>query len=94
MDDILRALDLCYVYIDDILVASASESEHLFQLMTISEKLQHHGIVHNPEKCMFGVPQIDFLVPMVQVHAVRKLKPSRLFRSRTLLRNSANSSIC
>ena len=44
MDQVLRGLDFCYVYIDDILVASASPEEHQRHLRLIFERLTHHGL--------------------------------------------------
>ena len=32
IDEVLRGLDFCYVYVDDILVASKSRSDHIQQL--------------------------------------------------------------
>jgi hypothetical protein len=42
MDEILKDLDFCFAYIDDI-------------------QLQNYGILLNPAKCVFCVPEISFL---------------------------------
>jgi len=39
IDEVLRDLDFCYVYIDDILVASRSEEEHLQHLRILFNRL-------------------------------------------------------
>lgn len=61
MDEVLRGLDFCFCYIDDILIASASQEEHLHHLRAIFQRLQNHGIIINPAKCIFGVSQVRFL---------------------------------
>ena len=61
MDSVLRDLPLMYVYLDDILVASASKSEHLSHLRTLFEHLSEHGLIVNPAKCQFGLSATDFL---------------------------------
>ena len=81
MDSVLRDLPFLYVYLDDILVASASKSEHLSHLRTLFEHLSEHGLIVNPAKCQFGLSAIDFLghrvtkegaVPLpVKVEAIR-----------------------
>ena len=54
-------IDFCYAYIDDLLVASTSPEEHLQHLQLVFKQLQEHGVIINPHKCLFGVPEVDFL---------------------------------
>lgn len=61
MDSILRDLDFLFVYLDDILVASISRSEHLAHLRLLFTRLSQHGLIINPTKCQFGLAAIDFL---------------------------------
>lgn len=61
MDSVLRDLSFVFVYLDDILVASASAEEHLSHLRQVFQRLNNHGLIVNPAKCQFGVPVIDFL---------------------------------
>lgn len=46
-------IDLCYTYIDDILVASSSKEEHLDQQERLFELLRDYGVVINSSKCAF-----------------------------------------
>ena len=61
MDNILRGLDFCYGYIDDLLIASRNRAEHLQHLRLVFERLSQHGIVVNVQKCEFGVSSLNFL---------------------------------
>lgn len=61
IDDILKGLDFCFAYLDDILVYSSSPQEHEQHLRTIFTTLQKYGILLNPSKCVFRVPEISFL---------------------------------
>jgi hypothetical protein len=56
MDDIIRDLDFCFAYMDDILVFSRSPEQHERHLRTIFQQLQA-----NPAKCVFRVPEVTFL---------------------------------
>ena len=61
MDAILGDLPFCYVYLDDILVFSASPEEHMQHLKQIFELLAENGLVVNRAKCVLGVSELDFL---------------------------------
>ena len=61
MDQVLRDLPFAYAYIDDVLIASTTREEHLEHLRAVFERLTAHGIIINPNKCVFGVSELDFL---------------------------------
>ena len=61
MVSVLRALPAVFVYLDDILIASATEEEHLSHLRALFARLSQHGLIVNPAKCLFGQGTIDFL---------------------------------
>jgi hypothetical protein len=61
MDEILKDLEFCFAYIDDILVFSCSPQEHDQHLHTLYTQLQKYGILLNSCKCVFHVPKISFL---------------------------------
>ena len=50
-----------FTYIDNLLVASGSETEHLEILRILLERLEQNELVVNPVKCQFGCTEIDFL---------------------------------
>ena len=99
----LRGLDFCYAYIDDILVASTSREEDLHHLDIIFNRLQDYGVVVNPAKCVFGQSSVRFLgylvsskstqpLPEKVVHAEGCTNPGTLARltSRERQRKNAN----
>ena len=61
MDSVLRDMPFLFVYLDDILVASASAEEHMTHLRQLFERLNEYGLIINPAKCLFGQSSITFL---------------------------------
>ena len=57
----LHGLDFVYAYINDLLIASNSESEHLQHLELLFQCLSTYGIVINPAKCIFSTSLPGFL---------------------------------
>lgn len=68
--------DLEYVacYIDDICIASTSETEHLANLRTVFERLRTFGLVINVDKCQLGRKEVKFLGYMITPTGVTTLK--------------------
>ena len=73
IDQVLRGLHFCYVYIDDLLIASSSPEEHTQHLRLVLERLSDHGIVINIARSVFGVPSLDFLGHHVDSEGIRPL---------------------
>ena len=61
MDQVLRGVPSAYTYIDDVLIASSNPEQHLQDLQTVFDHLTMHVIVINPNKCLLGVTELDFL---------------------------------
>ena len=61
MNQVLRGLDFCVTYIDDVLIASSSDTEHMQHLEQVFERFRQYGIVINPIKCQFGKASVNFL---------------------------------
>ena len=74
MDQVLRGLHFCYVYIDDLLIASSNPEEHKQHLRLVFERLQHQGVVINPAKCKLGVTQLQFLGHQIDNQGIRPLE--------------------
>lgn len=74
MDEVLRDLDFCYAYIDDILVASIDQIEHEGHLRRLFTRLSEYGVLVNSSKCVFGKSEVKFLGYTVSASGTRPLK--------------------
>ena len=72
IDQVIRGISAAYAYIDDVLIASATP-EHLQDVRVVLERLSAHGIVINPNKCLFGVHELDFLGHRINKHGITPL---------------------
>ena len=61
IDEVLRDCTHCFAYVDDILIASSSETEHIGHVRKVIQQLDAYGVVLNVHKCVFGVPRLNFL---------------------------------
>lgn len=52
---------VCFAYVDDLLIASKSQEEHLQDLDALFQRLQHYGLRINPLKSEFGKAELTFL---------------------------------
>jgi hypothetical protein len=81
-----RALNLIFhdllgvileVYIDDIVVKSASLNPHLADLHLAFEKMRRYGLKINPLKCAFGVSAGKFLGFIIHEHGI-EIDPKKI----------------
>lgn len=77
MDTVLQGLQCVFIYLDDILIASSSPNEHLRDLTAVFDRLEQHGLVIHPGKCIFGVEEITFLGHVVNAEGIRPM-PTRV----------------
>ena len=73
MDQVLRGLLFAYAYIDDVLIASATPEEHLRHLRIVFDRFATHGVIINPNKCLFGVVKLDFLGHHIEQRGITPL---------------------
>ncbi|UYV60238.1 hypothetical protein LAZ67_1000518 [Cordylochernes scorpioides] len=59
--DVLQDLDFAYAYIDDVLIASDSENQHVSHLQQLFGRLRDYGLTINETKCTFSQPSVKFL---------------------------------
>ncbi|KMQ85849.1 gag-pol polyprotein [Lasius niger] len=73
INEVLHGLSYCYAYIDDILIASSTEEEHIAHLREVFSRLDAYGIKINPAKCVFGSEQVKFLGYLVSGEGTKPL---------------------
>ena len=63
MQNCLGELNLTYalIYLDDVIVFSQTEEDHLIQLRAVFERFREHGLKLKPFKCHFLWKEITFL---------------------------------
>ena len=61
MQDMLRDLDFCHCYIDDVVVASATPEEHLHHLRILFERLRNSKVLAKGTKAKLFRTSCDFL---------------------------------
>ncbi len=61
METVVNGISNVIVYINDLLVHSASHEEHLVTLNQVLEQLIHHNIKINLQKCIFGRQEVSYL---------------------------------
>ena len=73
MDGILRDLSYAFVYLDDILIASATPEDHSRHLLELFQLLSSHGISINRKKCVFGQEEVKYLGHCVSASGISPL---------------------
>ncbi|GFY69544.1 transposon Tf2-12 polyprotein [Trichonephila inaurata madagascariensis] len=74
LHSVLRGLDFCFSYIDDILVASKDEAQHISHLKQVFQRLQDAGLVIKVAKCQFLQTEVDFLGHHISVNGIEPSK--------------------
>ncbi|XP_077547961.1 uncharacterized protein LOC144160591 [Haemaphysalis longicornis] len=77
IDDVVRGLDFCFVYLDDILVFSRDTEEHHRHFRLLFERLDDHGLLVNIQKSTLGTSVVHFLGHEVSSEGIRPL-PQRI----------------
>lgn len=77
IDEVTRGLKGVFAYVDDILVASSSPSEHLRHLEHLFRRLESYGLIVSKEKCVFGVSELSFLGHKISASGIEPL-PDRV----------------
>jgi len=62
---------ICMLYIDDIVIFSKNETEHVKHLETMFERLRKYNLKLNPTKCVFGLRQVKLLGYIVSQQGLR-----------------------
>ena len=69
MQNCLGELNLMYalIYLDDVIIYSKTEEEHLVHLRAVLERFMEHGLKLKPSKCNFFRTEISYLGHKVSV---------------------------
>uniref|UniRef100_A0A5S6Q225 RNA-directed DNA polymerase n=1 Tax=Trichuris muris TaxID=70415 RepID=A0A5S6Q225_TRIMR len=73
MDQVTRGLNFCFVYLDDILVASKTMAEHDAHLAELFQRFVRFGVKINPDKCIFHAADLEFLGYHLSTQGIRPL---------------------
>ena len=65
MNQVLEGLNFAMTYLDDIIIFSNSEEEHLLNLEDVFHRLREAGLKMKRSKCNFVKSQIHYLVHLI-----------------------------
>ncbi len=87
IDSVLRGLDFCCAYVDDILIARKTEEEHIKHLEELFRRQDEHDLVVNSDKCCFGRVEVSFLGTwlMPKVSGLSKSKSKQSYCTKHIL---------
>lgn len=71
--EVLFGLDFVFPYLDDVLVASASEEEHKEHLTKVFDRFQRYGLRINISKSVLGADQVEYLGYLITAEGSRPL---------------------
>ena len=77
MDELLSGLkSFVFSYLDDIIVFSTSQEEHLHHLQLVLTRIEQFGLFLNREKCLLGRTSVPFLGRIISQKGVSVVKES------------------
>lgn len=96
IDEVVRGLDFAFAYLDDILIASVDEVEHMKHLRILFQRISEYGLNINLQKCEFFKSDIEFVGHLItpdgikprpeKVEAIRNFpKPTEAFELKRFL---------
>lgn len=71
MEQLTADLEFCVSYLDDVIVSGRTNDEHLRNLQTFLERLEHHGLRCRLDKCKFAKPEIEYLGHIIDETGIR-----------------------
>jgi transposase InsO family protein len=61
---------ICELYIDDVITWGSTDEEFLENLETLFARFQKMNIKLHPDKCLLGVPELEFVGHLINEHGV------------------------
>ena len=74
-------LQYCIIYLDDIIVFSKTQEEHLVQLKAVFEKLKKVELKCKPSKCEFFRQELTYLGHVVSKNGIQTDSKTKQFTS-------------
>ena len=71
MTGVLKDLPFAMAYLDDIIIYSSTQEEHLLHIKTVFEKLRHANLSMKLSKCHFFAKEIQYLRHILGVEGIR-----------------------
>ena len=65
-------LTYCLIYLDDVIVFSHTEEEHLERMRVIFDRFREHGLKLKPSKCEVFKTEINYLAHHVSKKGVHR----------------------
>ncbi|GFT27408.1 retrovirus-related Pol polyprotein from transposon 297 [Nephila pilipes] len=67
---VLRGMDFCVPYFDDVLIASEDEERHFQYLKQVFQPFEEYGVVLNVYKSVLGETSVKFLEHIVNIEDI------------------------
>jgi Reverse transcriptase (RNA-dependent DNA polymerase)/RNase H-like domain found in reverse transcriptase len=74
MDSVLQGLPYCFIYLDDVLIASPNLDSQVEHLREVLSRLRAAGLQLNGDKCVFAVAAVEFLGHQVTAAGISPLQ--------------------
>ncbi|GFX48167.1 hypothetical protein TNCV_4115021 [Trichonephila clavipes] len=71
--ELLRGLGYCFVYVDDILIASTNANSDKKRVREVLQRIDDFGLTINASKCMFGCFEVRFVGYLVNKDGILPL---------------------
>ena len=71
MENVLKDIPHCVVYVNDVIITGPMEAEHLQVLETVLKRLLEAGLKLYKEKCSFIQPEVNYLGHTVSAQGIQ-----------------------
>eukprot|EP00842_Homolaphlyctis_polyrhiza_P001530 jgi/Hompol1/2378/HPOL_005977-RA len=73
MNRVLTGLvdDFCVVYLDDVLVFSRNQEDHVKHVRAVLQRFHEYGLVANVDKCRFGLSEVEYCGHLVSAKGIK-----------------------
>ena len=69
---------ICELYIDDVLIHGATESDFIANVRKVFERLREHNVAVNPRKTKLGLTQVEYVGHLVTADGISFTEEKRL----------------